>query len=79
MKCLFNPFLRRNQVQLDQKDNYSCLHGRLHYVWYRKEIIWDLGLSGSPGNKFVYIVYFYMSFFHFTQKFLLLLTMHAFF
>ena len=43
-----------------------------------KKGIWHLGLSRSPGNKFLLglfkvnmnIEHFYMNFFHFTKKFL---------
>ena len=51
-----------------------------------EKIIWNLGLSKSPGINFldplkvnINIVYFNMNFFHFTKKFFLLLTIHAFF
>ena len=77
---IFNTFLRR-RYNLIEKIYYSqqkFLHGCLQYIWYRKKIILHLGLSRSPGNKFLrpfeskygYCIFLYEFFsfykFHFT-------------
>ena len=86
---IFNIFLRRNQVHLDWKDILLLVEVP---PWVsplclvpEKRTIWHLGLSRSPGNKFLrffeskykYCIFLYGL--HFTKKFLLLLTIQGFF
>ena len=86
---IFYSFLKRNLVKLDWKDLLvlvkvppwvsPCLvpEKKQFGIWVFLEVQERNFLVPLKVN--INIVYFYIGFFHFTKKFLLVLTMHAFF